>query len=319
MENEQQPQRQPTDFSDLSLTQMKFDDNFSVFRGSASQLIRGFQEMANRTGDGENDYQKSLYPALRELVGKLVSRYEADFLAGTVNEEKELVGTSLNGPYNNGTLRRFIRVPGVNPRTTYKFAQFGQLRRVLEHRLNYICKTDLTGLPEVVKEPLGRLIEKINSYLEYLQNDVQAAWELAVNNARATSGCTTGEVQQQSSPKVYYSRRVNNNAPRYTDPPRRYEVRRELVRPPRYENVYRGDVNYREQRGRYYNEPRRPMQRDYNESRFVRVPHSHPQAHPQPHPQAHQQRWNNERQQPRRPVYRAFYVPYSQQSVEEHQ
>lgn len=131
-------------FSDISLGSLSktFNDSFKVCKGSASQVVLGFNAMVNRLQEPSNEYQQSLYPRLRELSRSLYEKYANDLLQSYSNDtERQVFGANLNGNKNNGSLYRSIP-SGVNRNLTYSYAQFGQLVRVLTSRLNFIINRD---------------------------------------------------------------------------------------------------------------------------------------------------------------------------------
>ena len=72
--SESSAQSTPVSYN-LSLNDVSYDEKYRINQGSASQLLRGMQEMVNRLTEPTNEYQKELYPALKSIVLSFVEKY----------------------------------------------------------------------------------------------------------------------------------------------------------------------------------------------------------------------------------------------------
>jgi hypothetical protein len=134
----------PVSFDDVSLETLRksFNDTYKVSKGSASQVVLGFQSMSERLQEPTNEYQQVLYPQLKKLCSDLYSKYSETFLTSFTNDtERQVFGANLNGNRNTGSLYRSIP-SGVNKNLSYNYAQFGQLVRVITSRLRFITQRD---------------------------------------------------------------------------------------------------------------------------------------------------------------------------------
>ena len=180
----------PVSFADVSLTTLKssFNDTFKVSKGSASQVVLGFQAMRDRLQDPSNEYQQVLYPKLKEFCDRLSTKYVETFLTTFSNDvERQVFGANLNGNRNNGSLYRAIP-SGVNRNLTYNYAQFGQLTRVLTSRLRFIAQRD----PSTVQRyrdstdentSYQKLQTNVNTFLTFL-GDLTTEWNTLVTETR---------------------------------------------------------------------------------------------------------------------------------------
>jgi len=203
--NDQHDKYPETDFSDISLESLKYSDEYRVIRASASQVVLGLQSMANRIGEGDTEYRKSLYPALKKIVSDLVSEYKSKLLTTTSDLQKQVFGANLNGVRNNGSLNFTVTTSGVKPNLMYKYAQFGQLLRVLVQRLKFIATRDPTRVAryrdnEDERNEFTNLQKLTNEFLVYLDN-LKNTWNTTVQEAREAGGINVEEQQVDRSRK----------------------------------------------------------------------------------------------------------------------
>lgn len=203
--NDQYDKYPETDFSDISLESLKYSDEYRVIRASASQVVLGLQSMANRIGEGDTEYRKSLYPALKKIVSDLVSEYKTKLLTTTSDLQKQVFGANLNGVRNNGSLNFTVTTSGVKPNLMYKYAQFGQLLRVLVQRLKFIATRDPTRVAryrdnEDERNEFTNLQKITNEFLVYLDN-LKNTWNTTVQEAREAGGINVEEQQVDRSRK----------------------------------------------------------------------------------------------------------------------
>jgi hypothetical protein len=215
--NEQHDKYPETDFSDISLESLKYSDEFRVIRASASQVVLGLQSMANRIGEGDTEYRKSLYPALKKIVNDLVSEYKTKLLTTTSDLQKQVFGANLNGVRNNGSLNFTVTTSGVKPNLMYKYAQFGQLLRVLVQRLKFIATRDPTRVAryrdnEDERNEFTNLQKLTNDFLVYLDN-LKNTWNTTVQEAREAGGINVEEQQVDRSRKFVKKDDVDHENP----------------------------------------------------------------------------------------------------------
>ena len=198
--------RQPVSFENVSLEFLKssFNDTYKVSKGSASQLVLGFEAMRNRLQEPTNEYQHSLYPKLKELCDRLYAKYSEIFLTTFENEsDRQVFGANLNGNRNNGSLYRSIP-SGVNRNLTYNYAQFGQLMRVLTNRLRFVVQRDPTSVQrycDSVSElsSYQKLQSTTNTFMTFL-TDLSNDWNQLVSDTRtrfALPNQQDGQTQQR--------------------------------------------------------------------------------------------------------------------------
>lgn len=189
----------PVSFTDVSLTNLKssFNDTYKVSKGSASQVVLGFQSMSERLQEPSNEYQQTLYPKLKELCERLFTKYVETFLTTFSNNvERQVYGANLNGNRNNGSLYRSIP-SGVNRNLTYNYAQFGQLMRVLTSRLRFIAQRDPSSVQrykESAEEMCAyqKLQTNVNTFLTFI-SELLSEWNLLVSETRTKFAPTQTE------------------------------------------------------------------------------------------------------------------------------
>ena len=182
--------RQPVSFENISLEFLKssFNDTYKVSKGSASQLVIGFEAMRNRLQEPTNEYQQSIYPKLKELCDRLYAKYSEIFLTTYENDvERQVFGANLNGNRNNGSLYRSIP-SGVNRNLTYNYAQFGQLMRVLTNRLRFVVQRDPTSVQRYSENAselsaYQKLQSSTNTFMTFL-TDLSNDWNQLVSDTR---------------------------------------------------------------------------------------------------------------------------------------
>ena len=203
--NLQQDKYPEIDFSDISLESLKYSDEFRVIRASASQVVLGLESMANRIGEGDTEYRKSLYPALKKIVNDLVVEYKTKLLTTTSDLQKQVFGANLNGVRNNGSLNFTVTTSGVKPNLMYKYAQFGQLLRVLVQRLKFIATRDPARVAryrdnEDERNEFTNLQKLTNDFLVFLDN-LKNKWNTTVQEAREVGGINVDEQPLDRSKK----------------------------------------------------------------------------------------------------------------------
>ncbi len=206
-------QRTPVSFDDVSLQTLKssFNDTFKISKGSASQVVLGFQSMSERLQEPSNEYQQVLYPKLKQLCTDLYNKYNETFLTTfTSATERQVFGANLNGNHNNGSLYRSIP-SGVDKNLSYNYAQFGQLVRVLTSRLRFIVQRDPSSVPRYKNNQeeftaYQQLCQRVTSFLTHV-NTLSTEWNTLVTETRTKfSVADPQQTTQHRSPRVFTPR-----------------------------------------------------------------------------------------------------------------
>ncbi len=244
---------QQVSFSDVSLTHLKthFKDTYKVSKGSASQVVLGFQSMTERLTTPQNEYQQTLYPKLKQLCTDVYTRYETDFLTNFGSDvERQVFGANLNGNRNNGSLFRSIP-SGVNRTLTYNYAQFGQLMRVLSSRLKFVAQRDPNSVQRYKDNQsefsaYQKLQSTTNSFLDFLTT-VSNDWNSFVSSTRTHYSVPTQQTEQNQSRQT---RQPRQNTRPQTNTPQTQQSRRPNYRPVRTESSAPTDTNWQSPRNR---------------------------------------------------------------------
>jgi hypothetical protein len=235
-----QTTRPEVSWENINFDALNFSDEYSVCLGATGQLVRALRylyEQLEDTKKATNKYQETLYPGLVELAKEIVSEYTLTFTNDVVDDlQKQVFGANLNGARNTGTLRHPVSTKGVKRGLHYKFAEFGQLLKVLTQRLEYIASRDVDGADRYKTDLDQRahfldLQSRAKLFLEYLngsdtnetQSSVASRWSAVVSAARATGEFNTGTkgVKSQRPASKRVSRRVvyeRHYAPRVEQP-----------------------------------------------------------------------------------------------------
>jgi len=194
----------PVSFADVSLDTLRssYNDTYRVCKGSASQVVLGFQSMSERLQEPSNEYQQTLYPKLSELCMRLYNQYVETFLTRFDSDvERQVFGANLNGNRNNGSLYRSIP-SGVNRNLTYNYAQFGQLMRVLTSRLRFIAQRDPSSVQRYrdsaeETNAYNTLQNRVNTFLTFVTN-LLTEWNTLVSETRSRFASTSQTDVEQS-------------------------------------------------------------------------------------------------------------------------
>jgi hypothetical protein len=253
-------QQVPVSFEDVSLQTLKssFNDTFKISKGSASQVVLGFQSMTERLQEPSNEYQQVLYPRLKQLCSELYAKYTETFLTSfTSDTERQVFGANLNGNHNNGSLYRAIP-SGVNKNLSYNYAQFGQLVRVLTSRLRFIVQRDPNNVPRYKNNQeefaaYEQLRQRVTTFLEYVTT-LSADWNTLVTDTRTKF--SVSEPQREQRPRPQYQRVPHHgssqHAPRQSSEQREQHTQRprQTTRTQRPQRVQETSGEWQKVRGR---------------------------------------------------------------------
>jgi hypothetical protein len=172
----------------LSLSDIPYDEKYRLNQASASQLVRGLQEMAGRLPEPQNDYQKELYPVLKKIVEKVVDKYTC-MIQSTSEVEREIRRFNLHG--YNGRVKRAIATHGVKFNLVYKYANFGDYLKTVTQRLTYLVERPLpqryiTNTTEGFA--YEQLKTQIQEFLKFIKDEVEQSWNTVVTQARTAGG-----------------------------------------------------------------------------------------------------------------------------------
>jgi hypothetical protein len=183
---------QPENYN-LSLSDLPYDEKYRLNQASASQLVRGLQEMTGRLPEPQNDYQKELYPVLKKIVEKVVDKYTS-MIQSTSEVEREIRRFNLHG--YNGRVKRAIVTRGVKFNLVYKYSNFGDYLKTITQRLTYLVERPL---PQryVTNTTEGTAYEQlkiqIQEFLKFIKDEVEQSWNTVVTQARTAGGNSVQE------------------------------------------------------------------------------------------------------------------------------
>jgi hypothetical protein len=191
-ETTQMEQSTPVSYN-LTLSDVPYDEKYRLNQASASQLVRGLQEMAGRIAEPTNDYQKELYPALKTIVTKFVEKY-VELLQCSNEVEKEVKRFNLHG--YSGKVKNPVSTKGVKYNLVYKFANFGDYLKTVTQRMNYLVERQVpqryvTNTSEGTA--YSTLKTQLQVFVKYLTEEVEQSWNTAVSSARTAGGNSVQE------------------------------------------------------------------------------------------------------------------------------
>uniref|UniRef100_A0A6C0EC49 Uncharacterized protein n=1 Tax=viral metagenome TaxID=1070528 RepID=A0A6C0EC49_9ZZZZ len=216
VKKEYQRERPVVSFDDISLSNIVFNEEFRPTRGTASQLICGFQSMANRTGEGSNEFQKLLYPKLKQMSCEIVDNYVDQLLTANEGVQRQVFGAILNGSGNDGNLHYQVTTKGVKREVVYKYSQFGDLLRLLCQRLEFIVNRSADSVQRYRENESERreykvLQEHVKEFLGYLET-VKMKWREIIEETRKVTGTQKGMYRNQQK---QVSERTQRNSDSY--------------------------------------------------------------------------------------------------------
>jgi hypothetical protein len=191
-ETTQMEQSTPVSYN-LSLSDVPYDEKYRLNQASASQLVRGLQEMASRLAEPTNDYQKELYPSLKTIVTKFVEKY-VELLQCSSEVEREVKRFNLHG--YSGKVKNPVSTKGVKYNLVYKFANFGDYLKTVTQRMNYLVERQVpqryvTNTSE--GSAYSTLQTQLQAFVKYLTDEVEQSWNTAVSSARTAGGSSVQE------------------------------------------------------------------------------------------------------------------------------
>ncbi len=201
----------------LTLADVPYDVKYRLNQASASQLVRGLNEMTSRLGEPQNDYQKELYPSLKTIVSKLVDKY-TNVLGGSSEVEREVRRFNLHG--FNGRVKRPVGTKGVKFNLVYKYANFGDYLKTLSQRLTYLVERPV---PEryVTNTSEGAAFEQLKvqlkEFLTFMKDEVEQSWNTAVTSARTAGGDSVQENLRKRTEKTAEKQKVRQEKKQSTD------------------------------------------------------------------------------------------------------
>ena len=210
---ESSAQSNPVSYN-LSLNDVSYDEKYRINQGSASQLLRGIQEMVNRLTEPSNEYQKELYPALKSIVVSFVEKYNV-LLQCSSEVEREVKRFNLHG--YNGKLKNPVSTSGVKYNLVYKFSNFGDYLKTVLQRVKYLIERNIPQ--RYVTNPsegtaYANLKIQCQEFVKYLTEEVEQSWNTIVSAARTAGGNSVQEnlrkrtENQQVKPHREYKKTV---------------------------------------------------------------------------------------------------------------
>ncbi len=221
-ETSQMEQTTPVNYN-LNLSDVPYDEKFRLNQASATQLVRGLQEMANRLAEPTNEYQKELYPAIKKIVSTLIDKYSV-ILQSSSEVEREVKRFNLHG--YSGKVKNSVSTKGVKFSLVYKFANFGDYLKTVTQRMSYIIERPVpqryvTNISEGTAYSL--LKTQLQEFLKYLSEDVEQSWNTVVSSARTAGGNSVQEnlrkrTEKQFNPKKKFKKLVVSETNNTTTP-----------------------------------------------------------------------------------------------------
>lgn len=225
----------PVSFDTVGLDVVKYADSFFTRFGSCSQVVKALsslrtQEREATTDTSKQAYQTFLYPRMFDLADEVVTFYNTTVLADldTSVLRRQVYGANLNGLRNNGILKNAVFTKGVHFNLRYKFAQFGQLVRLLVQRLTYITERDVSTIKRYQthqdeREFFVELQGRCKTFLQLLQSSeptsVLTRWHGVVAQARTDNNVQVKKYSGVPKPRVLNTQRTMRPTPQASQTP----------------------------------------------------------------------------------------------------
>ena len=177
----------------LSLDGISYDIKYRLSQGSVSQIVRGLSEMVTRLGEGENAYQQTLYPVLREQSKNIVSRFNT-ILQTSSAADYDVRKFNLHG--YDGRIKGTVITRGVRFNTIYQYANFGDYLKTITQRLTYILERQVPqrySTDEALANAFTQLRSEVQDFVKYIHDEVEPRWNTAVTEARTAGGDSVQE------------------------------------------------------------------------------------------------------------------------------
>jgi hypothetical protein len=177
----------------LSLDGISYDIKYRLSQGSVSQIVRGLSEMVTRLGEGENAYQQTLYPVLREQSKNIVSRFNT-LLQTSSASDYDVRKFNLHG--YDGRIKGTVITRGVRFNTIYQYANFGDYLKTITQRLTYILERQVPqrySTDEGLSNAFVQLRSEVQDFVKYIHEEVEPRWNTAVTEARTAGGDSVQE------------------------------------------------------------------------------------------------------------------------------
>ncbi len=186
----------------VTLQSIPYDEKFRLNQASASQLVKGLEEMASRLSEPQNDYQKELYPAIKNIVSRIVEKY-SELLESTTEVEQEVRRFNLQG--YNGKIKKAVSTKGVKFNLVYKFANFGDYFKTIVQRLTYLVDRQLPQryVNNAAEGDAYNILKgKIWSFIKFMNEDIEQSWNTIVTAARTAGGDSVQENLRKRTEKI---------------------------------------------------------------------------------------------------------------------
>lgn len=177
----------------LSLDGISYDIKYRLSQGSVSQIVRGLSEMVTRLGEGENAYQQTLYPVLREQSKNIVTRFNT-LLQTSSAADYDVRKFNLHG--YDGRIKGTVITRGVRFNTIYQYANFGDYLKTITQRLTYVIERQVPQrytTDESLSNAFTQLRSEVQDFVKYIHEEVEPRWNTAVTEARTAGGDSVQE------------------------------------------------------------------------------------------------------------------------------
>ncbi|VBB18530.1 hypothetical protein YASMINEVIRUS_993 [Yasminevirus sp. GU-2018] len=186
-------------FDDISLAVVSFNRIFSRNRGTLSQVVKSLSDMHDRLVDPINDYQKGLYPQIRQESVSLVASYER-LVSAVDKADYSVFGYYLNGPQNNGKRRTTTT---KQEQKSYGVSEYQETLKSIDDRLRHIkidCIRKTRDTTRTDQDIFERVIKFCDEYHKIVTENL-AQWKSFMDAYRRTNGVVvkTPEVAKGSA------------------------------------------------------------------------------------------------------------------------
>ena len=121
-------------FNNIGLDVVSFSRTFCRNRGTLSQMVKSFEDMAERLSDPLNEYQKGLYPHIQSECKKIVESYS--HLLSTISpDDNYVIGFYVNGPSNDGKRKATAT---AHEQKSYGVSEYKETLKSTNDRLRHI-------------------------------------------------------------------------------------------------------------------------------------------------------------------------------------
>lgn len=187
-------------FDNIGLDVVSFNRTFCRNRGTLSQMVKSFTDMADRLSEPMNPYQKGLYPEIQSQCNKIVESYR-QLLATVDPQDNYVFGFYVNGPFNDGK-RKATTTP--HEQKSYGVSEYKETLKSTNDRLRHIktdCQRKLKENTRNNHDVLLKMIDFCDTYHQTVNSHL-VDWDTFIAQFRQDNNIAKSEDSVKRSSRI---------------------------------------------------------------------------------------------------------------------